>query len=136
MAIVDAICLDTGPLIAYLRGRHPGAKAVKHVVKECACYVSAITVHELLFGVARAKKQIGENVLLKTLTTLPLDEAVSRRAALLHADLISQNNDIGIKDTFIAATCLEHSLPILTLNKRHFSRVPDLKLLTPENIPE
>lgn len=34
MAIMDttAICLDTGPLIAYLKGREPGATAVAHGV--------------------------------------------------------------------------------------------------------
>ena len=31
-----------------------------------------------------------------------------------------------------AAICLEHSLPLLTLNERHFSRVPDLQVLTPD----
>lgn len=32
----------------------------------------------------------------------------------------------------IAAICLEHSLPLLTLNERHFSRVPGLQVLTPD----
>ena len=128
------ICLDTGPLIAYLKGREPGATAVTHVVQEYTCYVTAITVYELLFGVARAKREIGEDALLGVLTILPLDDRTARRAARLHAHLISQNQDIGVKDTFIAAICLEHSLPILTLNLRHFGRVPGLKVISPESI--
>jgi len=51
MAAVDAsrICLDTGPLIHYLRGREPGASAVEKVIRTSACYVTSITAYELLF---------------------------------------------------------------------------------------
>jgi tRNA(fMet)-specific endonuclease VapC len=128
------LCLDTNVLVAFLKDREPGALAVEKAVKECVCYVAAITVYELLFGVARAKKEIGEQTLLGVMTVLPLNEAAARRAANLHADLISRNQDIGIKDVLIAAICLEHALPILTANHQHFSRVPDLKVITPSEL--
>ncbi len=32
----------------------------------------------------------------------------------------------------IAAICLEYGLPLLTLNDRHFTRVPGLTVLTPD----
>ncbi len=99
-----------------------------------ACSVTAITVYELLFGVARAKKEIGEQALLGILTVLPLSDAAARRAANLHADLISRNQDIGIKDVLIAAICLEHTLPILTANHQHFSRVSELKVIRPSEL--
>ncbi len=129
-----ALCLDTGPLIAYLKGREPGANAVAHAVKDYTCYVTSITAYELLFGVARAKKEIGEDDLLGVMSILPFDHQAARNAAKLHADLISENLDIGIKDTFIAAICLGHQLPILTMNDRHFSRVSNLQVITPEEI--
>ena len=62
---------------------------------------------------------------------LSLNDASARRAARLHADLISRNQDIGIKDVLIAAICLEHDLPLLTANDRHFSRVSDLAVIKP-----
>ena len=55
------LCLDTSVLIAYLKGHEPGASAVERAVKEYTCHVTAVTVYELLFGVARAQKQIGED---------------------------------------------------------------------------
>ncbi len=128
------LCLDTGVLIAYLKGREPGASAVEKAVKEHACYVTSITVYELLFGVARAKKEIGEQALLGIMTVLPLNDAAARRAADLHADLISRNQDIGVKDVLIAAICLEHTLSIFTTNERHFSRVRGLKVITPTQL--
>ncbi len=134
MAAVDTsrVCLDTSVLIGYLKGREPGAAVVERAVKDAVCYITSITVYELLFGVARAQKQIGEQELLGLMIILPLDEITARRAATLHDDLIRRNQEIGVKDVLIAATCLEHDLPILTLNERHFNRVAGLTVLTPE----
>lgn len=128
------LCIDTGPLIAFLKGRNPGASAVERAVRELDCCVTAITAYELLFGVARARRQIGEDALLGALQTLPLDMAAARRAAQLHDELIRHNKDIGIKDVLIAAICLEHKLPLLTLNQEHLGRVPGLTVVTPAEI--
>jgi tRNA(fMet)-specific endonuclease VapC len=124
------LCLDTSALIAYLRGTQPMADAVERAVKECTCFVTAITVYELLFGVTRARKQIGDESLLSVMSIVPFDEVAARRAALLHNQLISSNADIGIKDVFIAAICLGRALPILTRNEQHFARVSGLEVLT------
>ena len=128
------LCLDTNVLISFLKEREPGASAVEKAVKEYSCYVTAITVYELLFGVARAKKEIGEQALLGVVTVLPLSDTAARRAANLHADLISHNQDIGIKDVLIAAICLEHRLPILTANHQHFSHVSGLIVIKPSEL--
>lgn len=132
MATVDAprICLDTGPLIHYLRGREPGASAVEKAVRTQTCFVSAITAYELLFGAARARRWISEEELLGVMSVLPFDQPSARRAARLHAELISRNQDIGVKDVMIASICLEHNLPLLTTNVRHFERIPSLRILS------
>lgn len=72
------LCLDTGLLIAFLKGREPGASAVVRAVRTSNCFVTSITVYELLFGVSRAKRQIGEEQLLGVLSTLALDSSPSR----------------------------------------------------------
>lgn len=128
------LCLDTSPLIAYLKGREPGATAVANAVKGYVCHVTAITVYELLFGMARAKREIGEEALLGVMTVLPLSDSAARRAASLHVELISRNQDIGIKDVLIASICLEQQMPLLTLNENHFLRVPNLKVITPASL--
>jgi predicted nucleic acid-binding protein len=120
-------------LIAYLRGQDPAATAVEQAVRNSVCYVTAITVYELLFGMARARKQIGgESALLNTMLVAAFDERAARRAAQLHAELLRRNEDIGVKDTLIAATCLEYALPLLTLNTRHFARVSGLEIVSPD----
>jgi len=136
MANVDdtRLCLDTSALISFLRGHEPGATAVERAVARYSCHVTAITVYELLFGTARAKKQIGEEPLLGMMTVLAFDNAAAKRASSLHDALIRRNDDIGVKDVLIAAICLENSIPLLTLNERHFVRVPGLKVLTPDTL--
>ena len=66
--------------------------------------------------------------------SLPLDITAARRAAQLHDQLIRHNQDIGVKDVLIAAICLEHELPLLTLNERHFERVSGLTVVTVEEL--
>jgi tRNA(fMet)-specific endonuclease VapC len=134
MAIMDtsAFCLDTSALIAFLKGREPGATAVSQAIQESTCYTTSVTAYELLFGLVRAQKQIGEEELLGSMTILPFDETSARCAATLHDVLIRRNEDIGVKDVLIAAICLAHKLPLLTLNEKHFSRVPELQVFTPE----
>ncbi len=78
------LCLDTSALIAFLKGREPAATAVSRAIQENACYATAITAYELLFGLARAQRQIGEEELLGGLIIAPLDETAARHAAVLH----------------------------------------------------
>jgi tRNA(fMet)-specific endonuclease VapC len=126
------LCVDTGLLIAFLKGREPGASALAKAVRELDCCITSITAYEMIFGVARAKKEIGEAALLSTLTVLPFGSREAERAAYLHDELIRRNQDIGIKDVLIAAICLQHDVTLLTFNKSHFARVPGLRILEPE----
>lgn len=130
-----SLCLDTSILIAFLRNREPGASTVVQAVQQYQCGVTAINSYELLFGIHRSGKDIGENALLGPLQVWPFDKQAAEQAAQLHADLIARNQDIGVKDVLIAAVCLVHDLPILTLNAKHFERVPSLTVYTPSTLP-
>lgn len=128
------LCIDTGVLIRYLRGQDPSASALERAVRESDCSITSITAYEILFGLARSQRSIGEEDLLDVLAILPFDIAASRRAASLHDDLIRRNQDIGVKDVMIAAICLSNDLPLLTLNAKHFERVVGLVVVSPENL--
>jgi predicted nucleic acid-binding protein len=43
---------------------------------------------------------------------------------------------LQIADALIAATALEHRLPLMTRNRRHFEQVPGLTLRTPQDQPK
>ncbi len=74
---ISRICLDTTVLIGYLKGREPSASAVEKAVKESSSYVTTITAYELLFDVARTKKEIGEEALLGAMIVLPFNDSAA-----------------------------------------------------------
>jgi len=118
------LCFDTSALIAFLKNRQPGADAVEKAIRDYTCCVTAITVYELMFGVRRAQRDIGEDALLGLMSVLPFDDAAARCCAEIHAALVSRNQDIGIKDVLIGSICLQNNVPLLTLNEQHFTRIP------------
>ncbi len=78
-------------------------------------------------GVAARRVLVETSILLRHFR-LPLGRAEAEQAARVHADLVSRNEIIGIRDVFIAGTCLAHRLPILTENEEHYRRVRGLTL--------
>ena len=60
--------------------------------------------------------------------TLPFAKAVAEKAAIIYQELKKENKVIEFRDIFIAATALVHDMPVLTSNKKHFTRVKGLKL--------
>jgi len=123
METVDSarLCVDTSLLIGYLREREPEATLMEIAIQTRHCCIASVTAYELLLGAERVGKTQRENDLLAVFTILPFDEICARYAAGLHAGLIRQNADIGIKDIFIAATCLTHRVSLLT---SHYERTP------------
>jgi tRNA(fMet)-specific endonuclease VapC len=129
----ENLCIDTNILIDFLKGRGPGADVLERALRNYQCGITAITEYELLYGMERTRRSIGEETLANALPTLPLDKKAASIAAHLHADLIRHNQDIGVKDTLIAAICLGHAVPLLTRNVKHFVRVAGLTVIDSAN---
>ncbi|MCB0126795.1 MAG: type II toxin-antitoxin system VapC family toxin [Caldilineaceae bacterium] len=62
-------------------------------------------------------------------TVLPLTSDTAQRAAAVYRQLRSQNQMIEMRNILIAATALVHSLPLMTLNVGHFTRIDTLQLV-------
>ena len=94
------------------------------------CYISAIVLGELEYGVANShanRREQNRQALLDFLSAvqaIPITESVSETYGLVRAKL--KNQPIGPNDTWIAAHALDLQLPLVTNNTREFSRVPDL----------
>ena len=122
--------LDTGTCV-YLIKKDPGLKPQSALQD---CYISAIVLGELEYGVANsaeARREQNRQALLdfvSAVQTLPLTESVSEMYGQVRAALKKQ--PIGPNDTWIAAHALALQLPLVTNNTREFSRVPDLVIDT------
>lgn len=65
---------------------------------------------------------------LKGYQLLPVTDAIALVFADRRATLRRQGTPVADLDLLIAATAIEHNLELLTRNRRHFARVPGLKL--------
>ena len=70
---------------------------------------------------------------LRGFTVLPVTRPIAHRFAILRGDLRARGLPLPQPDLLIAATALHHDLALLTRNRRHFARVPDLRLLDPND---
>jgi len=134
MARRDAI-IDASIIIQHTRARN---KRNSFFLRSLLAYdplLSAISVYEIEIGAYRAGRSSDMTALQLDFKIMPFTEEIARRAARLDADLIRHNLQTGIKDTFVAATCLVHRLPLLSVNTRHFERIKDLELIDLNNLP-
>ncbi len=129
-----AVLIDTSILIDAERGR---LDIEPHVVRrgDEASFLSVITVSELLHGVHRAtqleqrmKRSAYVEGVLERFAVLEIDVLTARTHAQLWSDLSSTGALIGPHDLWLAATCIAHSLTMVTANIREFERVPGLSV--------
>ena len=69
--------------------------------------------------------------LIRDLPLVPLDRNGAARAAAVHCQLQSLGGPIGMADSLIAGIALVHGYPLFTRNRKHFAKVPGLKLIDP-----
>jgi tRNA(fMet)-specific endonuclease VapC len=119
--------LDSDHCVALLRGRldlrgriSPGEELA----------VTAISVGELMHGVYKSS-QVEENlarlgVLLAAMIVLPYGGGEAARCGRIKAELERAGEPLGDLDLQIASVALEHGVPLVTHNRRHFARVRGL----------
>jgi tRNA(fMet)-specific endonuclease VapC len=68
-----------------------------------------------------------ENAIRMT-AIVPHDLEICRRYAETKSDLELAGTPIADNDLWIASCALRHSIPLLSHNRRHFGRVPGIRL--------
>ena len=94
--------------------------------------ISAITYHELMQGLILAKNTAIEPAIaafLEDVKVVAFDSADALESGRLSAILKKAGTQIGTSDTFIAGHALSLRLTLVTNNVKHFSRVPELKVV-------
>ena len=94
--------------------------------------ISAITYHELVQGMILAKNSSIEPAIaafLEEVKVAPFDSADALESGRLSAVLKNAGTPIGNSDTLIAGHALSLKLTLVTNNMKHFSRVPELRVV-------
>ena len=122
------IIADTDILIDYTSGVQPITNRIAAYRQAQQLQTTVINSFELLSG-AEGKKGDRIRLLLSATPILLLDQEAAERAAELRRGLERKGEYIGMNDCLIAGIALTHNLPLVTRNRKHFGRVPDLKLI-------
>lgn len=125
-------CIDTDFLVAVLRGKKEAQKKMEELDKEGRQATTSITAFELFYGAYKSDESKNNlektSALLGRMDVLPLDLGSSDKAGEILADLSKEGNAIDFRDALIAGISLANSLPIMSRNKDHFSRIRGLKV--------
>ncbi len=126
------VVLDTNVLSELVRPR-PNAAISERVLSapKGAFYASEVTRFELRFGALLnpAAERLWARIQILVLpipTWVPVNAAISERAAVFMAMLRRKGRPSDAMDPFIAATALELGLPVVTHNVRHFDPIDGL----------
>jgi len=131
-----AYLLDSNLVIPYLADDPATVPLIERLASE-GIAISIITYLEVYQGTLRSadpeRAQEQFERFLAVVPTLSLSPAVARRCARLREDLKGRGRRVRDRalDLVIAATALEHGLPLVTRNLADYEDIPELSLYQP-----
>ena len=136
---IKTIFVDTTIIVDVDRGKQDVIDLCKQLTSTNSAFISTVSVSEILTGaylrkdykaaIKKAEKVLGQ------FRWVSLNGEAAKLMAELNAYLISKGQPIEYQDVAIAASfLLEHCDLLLTENKNHFERLPNLKgkVMTPK----
>ena len=134
------VIIDSSVLIAGERRRDSVWEILERIQAVCGRTVSALSVAtavEQTHGIYRAKsdaehlrrKNFIEEI-FQALAVYPLTFDVARLAGRIHGEQMGQGVSIDFPDLIIGATALHLGFDVVTLNEKHFQKIPGLKIVT------
>ena len=123
------LAVDTNAVIAY----REGIPIVCTLIEEAdILFLPAVVLGELLYGsLNSAKPQKNEQAVHKFLAQsvlVPIAEAIATRYATVRLKLKKMGHPIPENDIWVAATCLELGVPLLTRDG-HFDYIGGLEVI-------
>lgn len=116
--------VDTDVLIWHLRG-YPNA--TRRLDELGSLTLSAVSYLEVLQGMRNKTELVAVKKMLdkRSASLLPITEAITQQAIEL-MEVLTLSHRLQMGDALIAATALNHGLPVLTANVKHFGAVEGL----------
>ncbi len=134
------VILDSSILIAGERRRDSVWEVLERIEAVCGNTVAAlsvVTAVELTHGIYRTKTEADRKrresfveELMQAVAVYPLTLDIARLAGRIHGEQMSHGVSIDFPDLLIGATAIHLGFDVVTLNMKHFQRIPELKLIT------
>jgi predicted nucleic acid-binding protein len=123
------ILIDTSILIEYYRKTDKSnSKWISLVRDGYEFAVSAVTRFEIYSGATLSQTEFWDSI-FSQIIVFPYDAGTADMAVKINMQLKRRRKQIDIADLFIAASALQHNLPMATLNIKHFDRIEHLDLI-------
>jgi predicted nucleic acid-binding protein len=128
------IVADTDVLIDALEaGRELAYERVTGLLRAGELATTAINLFELMSGPRSSVDRLELlAAALGPVPVVPVSRGAAELAAAARRYLERRGEGIGPADYLVAGVCLAEGLPLLTRNREHFSRVPGLELVPPD----
>lgn len=123
------LVVDTSIIIDYLRGGDKWENLLLGMKESVIFYLPTIVVFELFSGQSSKKPQIAQDLVdfTKKFQKIELTERIAQRAGELYRDIHAK---LEVPDYIIAASALEERAKVVTLNRKHFEKIPGVDLYT------
>lgn len=129
--------LDTSVLVDYL---HEKKNITSYITsldgKITSSYFCLSELYEGVYLSNRKQQEMEQNILglfESFAKVYKIDENIALVFGKTRALLRKQGKLIEDIDIFLAATCLAHNLTMVTYNKKHFERIPNLLTTSPDD---
>ena len=118
--------IDTDVIIWHMRGNEKARLSIEAVADPL---ISIVTQMELVQGLRNRNEQRALHRFLdqRDMHVLTINEQISQRALYLMEEWRLSHNML-MADALIAATAIEHGLPLLTANTKHYDYLPTLEV--------
>ena len=134
------LILDSSVLIA---GERQG-RSIRQILRqvqdahgEAEAALSAVTIVELTHGIYRARieadrtrRQAFADEVCRDMIVHPVGIEVAKLAGQIEAERMAEGISIAFQDLLIGATALHIGFDIVTLNVRHFEKIPGLRVIS------
>jgi len=133
---IKAVCLDTDILVDHLRGEEKAVRQIQELEASGGILsTTTINAFELYYGAQKTeKRERSRDAVKKLLGRLVIHdftEKAAEKAGEIVAHLEAEGNPIEFRDAFIGATAIANKSTLFTRNIRHFERISELELHTP-----
>ena len=137
MAIPKRLVLDTDIIIDHLRGKS-ASSFMGRLQDESSLATTQVNSFELYYG-AYKSKNLRVNLasvkgFLSTVAILDFDGPSAEKSGQVLAQLEAKRLAIDPRDLFIGCISLAHGYPLLTNNRRHLDKIPELLVITPPDL--
>lgn|SRR5487761_22013 len=132
------VVLDTTIIVKHLRGRKDETRLVGKLQEISTVATTIVNSFEVYYGAYKsedtAKNLASAKGFLSTLEVLDLNDDSAEIAGKIMADLESKGIALDPRDVLIGSIASKNGYSVVTLNSKHFERIPALQVIEPKEI--